>query len=108
VACKVTSLGIIAGALAFTPVQIAQGARPTAFNITTMVFFSALFLWAGWRGLLRTNNPATRLNPLSLNRRWRPSMDGPVIHQPLDEPTEDDLSELRRRRRARRIKKAIG
>lgn len=104
---KVVWVATILAALAFTPMQIAQGVRPTAFNITTMVLFSALFVWAGWRGLLRTNNPASRLNPLSINRRWRSTLDGPAAGQPLDEPAEEDHLELRRRRRDRRIRRTL-
>ncbi len=108
IAVKAVSLAIMAAAVAFTPIQLSQGARPTPFNLASLVLFSLMFMWVGWMGLLRTNNPATRYNPFSINARWRSTLDGPVMDQPLDEPTAEDFSELRRRRRSRQLRRVIG
>jgi hypothetical protein len=108
IAAKAVNLAIMAAAVAQTPLHLYQGAKPTPFNLATLVLLSLMFMWVGWVGLLRTNNPATRYNPLSINARWRSALDGPVMDQPLDEPTSEDLSELKRRWRLRKLRKVIG
>ena len=107
VACKVISLLTIATGVAWTPWHLSHGATANLAAVAALLFMSVVIVVVGWSTLLRTTNPADRLNPLSINRQWRSIHPGPVMAQPLDQPTQQDKAEVAQKRRTRRIARVL-
>jgi hypothetical protein len=69
-----------------------------------------MFFSFGWFQLLKTNNPLSRYNPLSLHPRWKTRMDYSMEEKPgqlyqLDNPTEEELLQLSRDKKLNQLLK---
>jgi len=93
---KIINIVIIISAIALTPSQIYLGVEINIFNIVSLIILSLMMGTIGVMGLLRTNDPLTRYNPLSINKKWRNKMNQSVSENPLqifklDEPDKDEI-----------------
>jgi hypothetical protein len=107
VACKVISVMTLTVGVLWTPWHLSQVLSVNVFNVAALVVMSVVIVTVGWFTLIRTNNPADRFNPLSINRQWRSIHPGPVLEQPLDQPTQQDKAEVTQKRRVRRITRVL-
>lgn len=93
---KIINMGIIISAIALTPSQIYLGVAIDVFNIVSLIILSFIVGAIGVMGLLQTNDPLTRYNPFSFNKKWRNKMNQSVSENPLqifklDEPSKDEV-----------------
>lgn len=93
---KITSIVIILMSLAFTPFQLYIGAQKTPLTIILLIIMSSAIFTIGWFGLLKTNNPITRYNPFSINKKWKNQMAQSMNENPsqlfdLDRPDTDEI-----------------
>lgn len=93
---KIINICIIISAIALTPSQIYLGVEIDVFNIVSLVILSFIMGTIGVMGLLQTNDPLTRYNPFSINKKWRNKMNQSVSENPLqifklDEPDKDEV-----------------
>jgi len=100
---KIINILIIAMGIGFTPFQYYYIHLQISYgNLIVLLLLSVFIFLIGWFGLLRTNNPARRYNPFTINKRWHnygKSIDeDPSQVFRLDELTETEIAENYNRR----------
>lgn len=93
---KILNICIILLSISFIPSQIYIGIDITIVSLISSIVISCVIFSVGWMGLLQTNDPLNRYNPLTINKRWRDKMNSSVSENPfqifqLDQPDIDDL-----------------
>lgn len=110
ISVKIVSIVILFAAILFTPFQYyICGLTFSLINLSAFVFVSSVLFLFGFMSLLKTNNPATRFNPFTLNPNYKSEMKYTMNESPgqifeLDSPDEN---EVKRRNREKKINQLL-
>lgn len=94
-------VGIMLGIL-FTPFQYFYCKLQFGYgNFIGLMVISLFIFTFFWFGLLRTNNPVTRYNIFSINKRYKTKMEKSLNDDPsqiyrLDKPTDEEIIQKNR------------
>jgi len=101
-------LGIILG-IAFTPIQyFICGLKFEYSNFIVLIILSFFIVSFFWLGLLKTNNPITRYNPFTINKKFKNTMEYSMEEKPgqlfeFDEPSDEEIKQKNRDKKLKEL-----